>query len=246
MKFSTVFLLILTSGFFLMSGCNKESNNDPDLAYLQFHTKFNVDGEALEFNKNYQVNGTTMKFIAANYYLGGLKLTQASGNVIDFTNQYLLAGLGGGAVVNEPVEFSNITNIKFFVGVDSITNKMSELDFTSRPANDPLGMQDPSMHWGWNSGYRFLRIDGLSDTDGDGNPETPVEYHLGSNPMLKNIDLSVNIEVKAGENILNFNFNLARFFDGVDVTTELVTHVGDNLPLAVKIRDNLPAALTVE
>ena len=165
---------------------------------------FNVAGQALEFDKDYTINGTTIQFAAVNYYMGGLKITQENNEVVDFSNQYLLAELGAGAMVNEPVAISNIKNVKYFVGVDSITNKMSESDFTNRPTDDPLGIQDPSMHWSWNTGYRFLRVDGMVDTTGDGTPDTPVEYHLGNNPMLKNIDINTNILIKAGDNTTHF------------------------------------------
>ncbi len=241
--FNGFWVVILTA--MIIAGCKKDAE-EPTQAFLQFNLDFNVDGEALQFEREYQINGTTMTFSAVNYYMGGLKLTQANGAVIDLSSQYLLAGLGGGAVVNEPVAISNISNVQFFVGVDSITNAMTESDFTNRPTGDPLGMQNPSMHWSWSTGYRFLRVDGMTDTDGDGTPETQVEYHLGSNSMLKNINISPNIEIKAGENRIIFGFDLAKFLAGVDVTTELVTHVHGNLPLATKIRDNLTAALTVE
>lgn len=241
--FNGFWVVVLTA--MIIVGCKKDEE-EPTQAYLQFNLDFNVDGESLQFDSEYQINGTTMTFSAVNYYMGGIKLTQANGDVVDLSAQYLLAGLGAGAVVNEPVDISNISNVQFFVGVDSITNAMTESDFTNRPAGDPLGMQNPSMHWSWSTGYRFLRVDGQSDTDGDGTPETPVEYHLGSNSMLKNINISTNKEIVPGNNQVIFGFDLAQFLAGVDVTTELATHVHDNLPLATKIRDNLTAALTVE
>jgi hypothetical protein len=245
MKTNIFFLTIILSGLVVVSGCKKDAD-EPTVAYLQFQMDFKVADQALEFDKDYVINGTTIQFAAVNYYMGGLKITQENNDVVDFSNQYLLAGLGSGAVVNEPLAISNVKNVKFFVGVDSITNKMSESDFTNRPANDPLGIQDPSMHWSWNTGYRFLRVDGMVDTDGDGTIDTPVEYHLGNNSMLKNIDINTNIFIKAGNNTLTFGFDLTQFLAGVDFPNELATHVGDNLPLAIKIRDNLPAAFTVK
>ena len=235
------FLVILT----LATGCKKDAD-EPTVANLQLELDFNVSGEALEFNKDYTINGTKIRFSAARYYLGGLRITQENNAVIDFSTQYLLAEPGAGAIVNEPVAISNIKNVKYFVGVDSITNQMSESDFTNRPTGDPLGIQDPSMHWSWNTGYRFLRVDGMVDTDGDGTADTPVAYHLGNNPMLKNIDINTSILIQGGDNKLTFGFDLAQFFAGVDFPNELETHVGDNLPLATKLRDNLPAAMTVE
>lgn len=245
MKISYLLIFSISAILFSSTGCKKDSDGDPTQAYLNFLLDFNVNGEPLEFNKEYEINGTKMTFIATNFYMGGIKFTQANGDVINLSNQYLLAGLKNGGSINEPLAISNISRVQFFIGVDSITNMMSENDFTSRPSTDPLGMQDPSMHWSWNTGYRFLRVDGKSDTDGDGTPETPVEYHLGNNNMLKNIDMSTNVTMVAGENDMYIGFDMAKFFTGVDVSTELVTHVGDNPDLAVKLRDNLPLAVSV-
>ena len=140
------FLLIIFSVFLISTGGCKKDADEPTVSYLKFLVDFNVNGDSLVFNKVYEINGTKISFAAANFYMGGIKFTQANGDVIDLRNQYLLAGLKSGGSINEPLAISNITNVKFFIGVDSITNMMSESDFTSRPSNDPLGMQNPSMH----------------------------------------------------------------------------------------------------
>ena len=244
MKFTSLSFIILSALLITTSGCKKDAD-EPTASHLKFLIDFNVNGDSLVFNKVYDINGTKISFAAANFYMGGIKFTQANGDIIDLSNQYLLAGLKAGGTINEPLAISNITNVKFFIGVDSITNMMSESDFTNRPTGDPLGMQDPSMHWSWNTGYRFLRVDGKTDTDGDGTPETPVQYHLGNNNMLQNIDMSTNVNMEAGDNDMFIGFDLAKFFTGVDLTTELETHVGDNPALAQKIKNNLPATISI-
>ncbi|MCB0687075.1 MAG: hypothetical protein KDC53_11130 [Saprospiraceae bacterium] len=245
MKIYSLSVTIFAALLITISGCKKDTE-DLTASYLSFLVDVTVNDEPLEFGTNYEINGTMMNFIATYFYMGGIKFTQANGNVIDLSNQYLLAGPKVGGRLSEPLAISNITRVQFFVGVDSVTNAMTENDFTLRPASDPLGMQNPSMHWSWNTGYRFLRVDGKSDTDGDGTPETPVEYHLGNNNMLKNIDITTDVTMKAGDNELYIQFDLAKFFENVDVASELVTHVGDNPELAAKLRDNLPAALSAK
>lgn len=245
MKKSLLWAILFASVLISISGCKKDEEQ-PDVSYMRFLIDVNVAGDSLVFGKEYTINGTKMTFAAMRFYMGGIKFTQSNGDVIDLSGQYLLAGPSTGGTINEGLAISNLTRVQFFIGVDSVTNMMSESDFTSRPSNDPLGMQDPSMHWSWNTGYRFLRVDGKTDTDGDGTPETAVQYHLGNNNMLKNIDISTNITMVAGENDVYIHFDLAKFFSGVDPSTELETHVGDNPELAVRLRDNLPLAVSVD
>lgn len=245
MKNYPLLFLLLVAIVVTTASCKKDDEEITD-SYLNFLIDVNVDGDSLIYGQPFIINGTAMNFSTVRFYMGGIKFTQANGDVIDLSGQYLLAGPRTGGGINEALAISNINRVQFFIGVDSVTNRMSESDFTSRPQNDPLGMQDPSMHWSWNTGYRFLRVDGKTDTDGDGTPETPVQYHLGNNNMLKNIDISTNFPMVAGENDLHIQFDLARFFNGVDPSTELETHVGDNPELAVRLRDNLPQAVSVE
>lgn len=228
-----------------MISCKKDSN-EPEKARLNIQFDFNVAGNALEFDKLYEINGATVSFEAANFYMGGISFTQDNNQIIELTDQYLLAGIGNIASLNSAVDVSDINNIKFFIGVDPVTNAQTEMDFTSRPASDPLSIKDPSMHWSWSTGYKFLRVDGKVDTDGDGVVETPIAYHLGSDSMLKNFDIPTGKTLKSGENNLVFAFDLASFFNGVDLKTEIDTHTGNNLPLAEKLRDNLGSAISIE
>ena len=226
------------------SSCKKDSS-EPAKAKISFEFDFNVAGDELKLGQAYQINGTTVSFDAVNFYIGGIRLTQENGQVIDLSDQYLLGGIGNTATLNSDLDVSDINNMKFFVGVDPVTNAQEETDFTNRPPTDPLGIQDPSMHWSWSTGYKFLRVDGDVDLDGDGILETGVAYHLGSDAMLKQFDLTNPIELRSGDNDLIIAFDLTKFFTGVDLKAELDTHTGNNLPLAERLRDNLAIAIEV-
>ncbi|MBK8503095.1 MAG: hypothetical protein IPL46_13305 [Saprospiraceae bacterium] len=243
-KFNPFILALLLTSVFNYS-CKKEAA-DPEKASINFQFDFNVAGVPLEFNKFYTINGSSVSFVAANFYLGGLQLTQANSQVIDLSDQYLLAGTGNIASLNSDIEVSDISKIQFFVGVDAATNAQTEIDFTSRTASDPLAIQDPSMHWSWVTGYKFVRVDGNLDIDNDGVADTPVAYHLGTNAMLKTFDIPTNINLKGGENNIVISFDLAKFFTTVDLNVEHDTHTGNNLPLAEKLRDNLSSAIIIQ
>jgi len=226
-------------------GCNKFDDIENTGSNLSLAFNVLVEGEDFEPGTVYEINGSTVTFDVVQYYLGGLQLRQANGFEINLQDQYLLIGPGGFANLNGLLQVSNITDVKFFIGVDSLTNRQSEVDFVDRPASDPLSLKDPSMHWNWNTGYKFLRIDGNADTDGDGIVDTGIAYHLGSDPFLKDFDFKTDIQMQEGNNTVSFVLDLAALFDGVDLSTELDTHTGNNLPLAQLLFDNLSTAMTV-
>ncbi|NND04740.1 MAG: hypothetical protein HKN87_00045 [Saprospiraceae bacterium] len=243
MKFHSLFLWLIIS--VVTISCNKFDDIEPAGNSLSFAFVFQVNGEDFEINTQYDIDGTAVSFDVLNYYLSGLYIQQANGLEINLQNEYLLAGPNGIVTLNGGVDVSNITKVKFFIGVDSVANNQTEVDFLDRPSIDPLSLQNPAMHWNWNTGYRFLRIDGNVDTDGNGTVDTGVAYHLGTDPFLKNFDFNTNIQIVEGANVVSFVLDLGVLFEGVDMSTELETHTVDNLPLAQRLFDNLSRAMTV-
>ena len=241
MKYYT--LLAISLGFLLWSGCDED---DPiDTAQLKFDFEFTVGNDPLIFQAPFEINGTTVSFDIAQYYIGGITLKHEDGQTEELKDLYLLAKQGESITYTEDLTVGSISEINFFVGVDPVTNLQSETDFTERIAEDPLALKDPSMHWNWNTGYKFLRVDGDADTDGDGEVDTGVAYHLGSAPFLKDFTVEKSMDLDAGSNTLSFRLDLAKLFAGVDMSTELDTHTSNNLPLAERLLENLGQALTL-
>ncbi len=229
---------------FLITSCKKDEPEE--LAELRFEFDFNVDGASLEFNKDYTVNGNTVSFDAANFYVGGIELKMEEGLTITLQDEYLLAGIGNTATLNNDLPLGKIISVKCFIGVDPETNAQEEIDFTSRPPEDPLAIKDPAMHWSWGTGYKFLRVDGDIDTTFDGTTDVGIAYHLATDNMLKHLEFNKEILLTSGENIITFSFDLVDFFDGVDLQKERDTHTHNNPPLAQLLRDNLEKSISVE
>ena len=64
----------------------------------------------------------------------------------------------------------------------------------------------------------------------------------------RNIDFSTEaFSVVSGQDqLVHLAFNLNEALSNVDMTSELMTHTMDNLPLATKIANNWQAAFSVE
>lgn len=244
LKFPTLALLAVFALVF--TACD----NDDETPGIQEGTvnmmfEYTVDGVAFDTTQVYEVNGTAVKFSIANFYVGGIELIPEEGDAIAVDDKYLLVTSETGMQEVTTVPAGHYHMVNFFVGVDPATNSQSEDDFTSRDADDPLAVQFPAMHWNWNSGYRFLRIDGQVDTDGDGEVDESMAFHLGTDPMLQNVSVTAHKDVEDGSNMLHLEFDLAKLFDDIDLSINYTTHTMNNPELATAVRDNIPAAFSM-
>jgi hypothetical protein len=105
-----------------------------------------------------------------NYYISNIKLTKADGSAFIQPDSYYLVKESDAAshhftIPDVPVD--DYTGITFTIGVDSLHNV----------AGAQAGALDPSnnMFWSWNTGYIFLKMEGIS-------PESPSKalvFHVG-------------------------------------------------------------------
>ncbi|MCP4442423.1 MAG: hypothetical protein GY810_26245 [Aureispira sp.] len=234
-KYSFIVLAaLIIVGF---SSCKKDDDKS-DNTTLKVHYK--VGDDAFAYNTTYTINGVAVKFTLAQFYMSTIKLGENA-----YTDKYVLVKPGEtyNLGYTEPEDYHAFT---FDVGIDSATNAQTETDFANRADDDPLALQSPKMHWSWNSGYLFLKVEGMVDTDADGTPETVMELHVGSNNMLRSISLHSHLTVeKKGDNEVAINFDLNKLFTDVDLKTNHTTHTMNNMPLAKQLMDNLSSALKV-
>lgn len=96
------------------------------------------------------------------YYMSGIKLIHDGGQETAINNVYFLVNAKN--LTNLLLGTHNVTSlesIKFSIGVDSSTN---HLDPSSYNSSHPLAPKSPSMHWGWSAGYRFIALEGKSNS----------------------------------------------------------------------------------
>ena len=106
------------------------------------------------------------------------------------------------------------------------------------------------MHWSWNSGYIFFRLEGLVDTSAakTGTVDAPWEMHLGTDANLVSVELPIDVAVTAESHPgINVYLNTAALLIGIDLGgADIATHTMDNMPLANKLKANIATAFTVE
>jgi hypothetical protein len=225
-----------------LSSCNKDKTKTLDL-----EINYKVGSEAFSYDNTYTIGGTAIKFDLVQFYVSGIKLMDEEGGMHNYADQYLLVkptqttySLG-----EVPENFgSHLHMLNFNVGIDSSTNGQTESTFMNRASDDPLAVQNPAMHWSWSSGYIFLKIDAQVDTTGDGLVDVAAPFHIGMNNFLRSTSTMMHTDLETGENVIALNFDVAKLFDGVDLSTENNTMTMNNMPLATKVADNIAAAFS--
>ena len=231
---------ILILGLFIIS-CGDDNGEMVDVN-VKFQMK--VGDELLAHGTTYNINNTNVQFTNVAFYLGDMKFETSDGSVYESESRYHLIkpeiyDFGFSIPADKAEDKIILTNASFFVGVDADTNSESEEDFTEREVGDPLGQQNPSMHWGWSTGYRFMNIDGNADVDGDGEFETQLTYHLGRDEYLRAFTVALDLELDSNNNEFQIIFDMEAFLAGLDFETEFFTKVQpDNKAIADKLFNN--------
>ena len=256
------FAILLLTGLVLFSSCKRKGCTDPvatnydsdakknccceytpSLA-LKFNTTF--EGQPFELNKEYiqSSSGRKLKFTKVKFYVSNVFLdNQGLANEANYGHFQYNSVETVFSAGSFPV--GSYQNLHFQVGVDSVTNKQKlPSDF---PSGHPLA--DSDMHWSWNTGYIFIKLEGMVDTTPvpDNTLDKIFLFHLGLDPIRKGI--SLNMPVTGNENDkdpieLAIQVRLEQFFNNIDLATENNTQTLDNLPLAEKMANNIPAVFS--
>lgn len=239
------FLLIglaLLAGF---TSCEDEDDTPDTEGLLSLSFDYKVDGEDFAYDNIYDINGTAVSFQFAQFYVHGITFMPENGDPVKAEGTYLLVKPEQKEYEIMEVEKGHYHMLSFNIGVSAEDNDQTEEDFTQRPADDPLSLQTPEpMHWNWNAGYIFFKINATADTDGDGTPDANMEYHIGTNNMLRSLQLIVHKDAMDEENTIELELDMEKLFTGLDLSKEFTSHTGDFPDRAVIFADNLASAFS--
>lgn len=168
-------------------------------------------------------NNKNVKITRAEFYISDIELHHSGNTSTLLANQYLLVDAGDPLVEFDlgawPVDA--VESVTLHVGVPSNVN---HLDPTTYPANHPLAPQNPSMHWGWAAGYRFLCIEGSVDNNNDGVPETIFEFHNVGDELYKSVELTSTETAENGVLHLHFVLDYAKLFSNMTMSGNVIHH----------------------
>ena len=159
----------------------------------------------------------------------------------------------GTLLIEQTLDYSKFPSLDFVLGVDTSFNHDDPSAF---PNNSPLNIMNAgSMHWGWNTGYIFISVEGKADTlvDGIDNFDLSYSYHIGTDLYQQAMNYSNLTWVKtaAHQHTLAFNLDMESFFfnptQPIDIPSEPFTHSGAGLSaLTQKVALNFKNALQAQ
>lgn len=228
--------IITAIAILLSQSCKKDGNDNEfkndNKAKLSIEFDNIVGGQNLQLNTGSYTNtsGETFSVSLLQYFISNISVKKADGTVytVPQDSSYFLIKESDVATrfakVNVPE--GEYTSISFVLGVDSLRNTM---DISKRTGVlDPSGDMENGMYWGWNSGYIFLKMEGIS-------PQAPLDptglnkfrYHIGgfggySAPTINNIK-TITIDLTAGgiakvragrESNVHLMVDIAKIFNG--------------------------------
>lgn len=154
------------------------------------------------------------------YYLSGFEIIHDQGQVTALPDLYALVSLSadGASTTIDLGEhnFGTIEGIRFMQGVDSVNN---HADPSLWPADHPLAPKNPSMHWGWASGYRFIALEGYAGP----NLDQRVEIHCIGDQFYQEIAFDLNTKLD-GDLDIPLRADYGAMLDYIDISNGLILH----------------------
>ena len=194
-----------------------------------------VGAENLEINSDFSIaNGDQASLDRCEYYISQIEFIHDGGQVTPAASVWLLVDAFDLEIFElGDFDIDQLEAISFHVGVQTPYNNQ---DLTLWPSDHPLAPQNPSMHWGWASGYRFLAMEGLSGTGG---AEFNFQVHALGNENYHVQTLPVSTSTFNGEINIDLDANYAEAFNSVSTAQGGITHggFGDAVIMLENFRD---------
>lgn len=249
-NFKFLFICSLT----LLVGCKKKEKQDEPITetpkqMLEIKVVPYFGSEPLDLNNVYTTaENYKIQFFDLKCYLGNFK----NGNSVLSSIGFFDFPVKGTSFLSLENDYTKFSNLSFIVGVDSVDN---HADPNAFPNDNPLNsLIAGEMHWDWNPGYIFLKIDGKVDTipDATTNMDHFFSYHVGKDENRVALSFS-NISWKTTSSTIKtatIKIDLAQFLLGpnpIDIRSEFKTHSeAGTETLNLKVIQNFAGAISFE
>jgi hypothetical protein len=177
------------------------------------------------------------------YYVSEIKLIHDGGQVSPVADMYLLVNPSTDSSFDlGSFPISNLEQIQFSVGVDQAHN---HLDPASYDNTHPLAPQNPSMHWGWASGYRFIALEGLAGADAN-SMNNIYQIHTVDDANYYTVYLDLSGETLGDQLYVNINADYTQLLNALDVSSGLISHAstGPSRTIVNNLRDVFSAGFS--
>ena len=166
--------------------------------------------------------GNSFMLDRLQYYISGFSITHDGGQVIEIDDLYVLVSLldSSEPSIIELGEFDieNLESVGFFFGVDDENNHG---DPSLWAADHPLAPKSPSMHWGWNAGYRFIALEGKSGP----NVDQELQFHGIGDEFYQQLNFPVTMSGNESFNV-KLDAEYKNLLQDIDISGGIILHGG--------------------
>jgi hypothetical protein len=153
------------------------------------------------------------------YYISDISITHDGGNNTTITDTWLLVD----ASENTPFDLGNhdittVEAITFYVGVGPDVNHD---DPSLWQSSHPLAPKNPSMHWGWASGYKFITLEGNA---GPTVAENEFQIHALGDDNYFETSVEVSATAEAGNLTIPLKADYVNSLMNIDVSGGIINH----------------------
>lgn len=261
-------LLIVSLAFgMLFASCSKDDAEEVDpnaknTVVVEFDNR--VGDQKLALGTTPYTNGSGEDFTVTtfNYFVSNIVLKKDDGTVVPVPNQYFLirqADARSQTIQLRDVPAGDYSAMSFTVGVDSLKSLAPVAERTG--ALDVTSYGDDGMYWSWNSGYIFLKLEGISSvvparTDGRKLFQMHVGgfgggYNGGARTVnnLRTVTLPIVTKATVRGNTsptIHLLVDVKKIFDGSTKISLATTNNVHNPAIATTIAENYKSMFVVD
>jgi hypothetical protein len=186
---------------------------------LNINNKLGAEGFALNMAATNNITHD-FKITRLQYYISEISVIHDGGTETAIEDLYVLANAADAESTQIDLgshDINEVEGVNFHIGVDYDHN---HLDPSTYQASHPLAPQNPSMHWGWASGYRFLAIEG----DAGSSYDQDFELHgLGNDNYFK-VELTMAATATDNVVLLNVDADYTHLFEDIQINSGVIVH----------------------
>lgn len=188
---------------------------------LQLNINHKLGTDAFAMNSAAQNNiSNDFKITRLQYYIAEISIVHDGGTETAINDVYALVDANNTTQIDlGSHSITSIEGVNFHIGVDQGKN---HADPASYNMTHPLAPKNPSMHWGWTSGYRFIAVEGK----GSSSFNQTFELHgLGdANYFKTTIPFTTVATAVNNEIILDIDADYTRILENISVNSGVIVH----------------------
>lgn len=240
----------LLAGTCIVSSCKEDKVPDPEppaSPELRIVVQPQYGTETLYLDSNYTTaEGYEVQFTDLKFYLGSPRwngTTLLDAGLFDYRER-------GNLLLQTTGKAADFPSLECYLGIEAGTNHLDPAAFENASMLNSANAND--MHWGWGSGYIFMKVEAKVDTIQDGNPlfDHLVVFHVGLDENLQTVNLNnLNWSDVGGVQQAALKLDMQKFLQNgastIDLKTEYTSHsaAGQEL-ISSKVISNFASSLS--